>query len=88
MHNVRLGILIESNRESLHYYLRMGLVELIAEVDRLSPVEQERLAAHLKIKKQMQDAELREELTRKINDKNPANWFTLEEAEKRLFPES
>jgi hypothetical protein len=65
----------------------MSIVELMAEVDRLSPAEQERLAAHLKIRKQMQDEEFRKEMTRKINDKNPARWVTLEEAEKIMFPE-
>ena len=64
----------------------MSIAELKAEVDRLSPEQQEYLAAYLKIKKQMQDEEFRKEMTRKINDKNPANWVTLEEAEARLFP--
>jgi hypothetical protein len=64
----------------------MSIAELKAEVDRLTPEEREHLAAYLKIRKQMQDKEFVKELSRKIDDKNPANWITLEEAEKRLFP--
>lgn len=64
----------------------MSIAELKAEVDRLSPEEREHLAAYLKIRKQMQDKEFVKELSRKVDDKNPANWITLEEAEKRLFP--
>jgi hypothetical protein len=64
----------------------VSIAELKAEVDRLSPEEREHLAAYLKIRKQMQDKEFVKELSRKIDDKNPANWITLEEAEKRLFP--
>jgi len=64
----------------------VSIAELKAEVDRLSPEEREHLAAYLKIRKQMQDKEFVKELSRKVDDKNPANWITLEEAEKRLFP--
>ena len=64
----------------------MSIAELKAEVDRLSPEEREHLAAYLKIRKQMQDKEFVKELSRKVDDNNPANWITLEEAEKRLFP--
>jgi hypothetical protein len=66
----------------------MSIAELKSEVDRLTPEEREELKAYLRIKYRPLDPETRRKLTEKINDKNPANWITLEEAEKRLFPDA
>jgi hypothetical protein len=66
----------------------VSIAELKAEVDRLSPDERKQLTAYLVMKNRMQDKEFVKELTRKIDDKDPAHWVTLEEAEKRLFPTS
>jgi hypothetical protein len=64
----------------------MSIAELKAEVDRLSPEEQKLLTDYLLLKGKLSDKKLMDELCRKIDDKNPANWVTLEEAGKRLFP--
>jgi hypothetical protein len=64
----------------------MSISELKAEVDRLTPEERTELKAYLGMKYRPLDPETRRKLTEKINDTNPANWITLEEAEKRLFP--
>jgi hypothetical protein len=66
----------------------MSIAELKSEVDRLTPEEREELRAYLRMKYRPLDPETRRKLTEKINDKNPANWITLEEAEKRLFPDA
>jgi hypothetical protein len=64
----------------------VSITELKKEVDRLTPEERTELKAYLGMKYRPLDAETRRKLTEKINDKNPANWIALEEAEKRLFP--
>ena len=66
----------------------MSIAELKSEVDRLTPEEREELKVYLGMKYRPLDPETRRKLTEKINDKNPANWITLEEAEKRLFPDA
>jgi hypothetical protein len=66
------------------YVSGMSIVELKAEVDRLSPKDREKLRLYLKPKIKPLDAETRRRLAAKIDDKNPANWLTLEELKKRL----
>ena len=63
----------------------MSLTELKSEVDRLSPEERRQLTAYLVARDRMLDPEFREELARKIDDRNPEHWVSLEEAEKRLL---
>ncbi len=63
----------------------MSLAELKSEVDRLSPEERRQLTAYLVTRDRMLDAEFRQELTRKIDDKGSERWMPLEEAEKRLL---
>ena len=62
----------------------MSIAELKAEVDRLSPKEREQLTAYLLMKNRLLDPKLRRKLTKKIDDKDPSHWITLEELEKRL----
>ena len=64
----------------------MSIAELESEVDRLSPEERRQLTAYLITQDRMLDPEFRQELIRKIDDKNPEHWISLEEAEKRLLP--
>ena len=64
----------------------MIIAELKAEVDRLSPDEREELTSYLIFRDRLDDPRYIEKLSQKIDDKNPANWITLDEAEKRLFP--
>jgi hypothetical protein len=63
----------------------MSLTELKSELDRLSPDERRQLTAYLVTRDRMLDPEFRQELTRKIDDKSPEHWISLEEAEKRLL---
>jgi len=64
----------------------MSIAELKAEVDRLTPEELQELRDYLRPKIRPMSSETRRLLAQKIDDKNPANWVTLEEAEKILFP--
>jgi hypothetical protein len=64
----------------------MSIAELKSEIDRLSPEEIQHLKTYLAVRQDMLDPEFRKRMARKIDDKNPDNWITLEDAEKRLFP--
>jgi hypothetical protein len=64
----------------------MSIAELKSEMDRLSPEERRQLAAYLVTRDRMLDPEFRQELTRKIDNRDPAQWSSLEDAEKRLLP--
>ena len=72
--------------EEFGYDCFVSIAEIKAEVDRLTPDERKQLANYLAIKNKMQDPEFVKELSRKIDDTDPTNWVTLEEAEKRLLP--
>ncbi len=50
----------------------------------LSTDERRRLIAYLVTLQDLQDANYRAKLTRKIDDKNPAHWATIEEVNERL----
>ncbi len=64
----------------------MSISELKAEIDRLPPEEKQEIRDYLRPKiRPLTDEEMRK-LSEKIDDKNPDNWYTLEEAEKILFP--
>ena len=65
----------------------MSLAELKAELDRLSPEERGQLTTYLVSKSRVLTEQSLERLSKKIDDKNTSNWMTLDEAEKRLFPE-
>ncbi len=62
----------------------MSLTELKLKVDRLTPEERRQLTAYLVARDRMLNPEFREELVRKIDDRNPEHWVSLEEAERRL----
>jgi hypothetical protein len=64
----------------------MSIAELKSEIDRLSPEELQHIKTYLAIRQDMLDPEFRKKLTRKINDTDPKNWMTLDEADKKLFP--
>jgi hypothetical protein len=64
----------------------VSIAELKSEIDRLSPEELQHLKTYLAIRQDMLDPDFRRKLTRKIDDTNPENWMTLDEAEKKLFP--
>ena len=62
----------------------MSISELKTEVDRLTPEERKQLAAYIVKKNRPTNPELLRELSRKIDDNDPAHWLTLEEFGKRL----
>lgn len=66
------------------YLSLVSLAELKREMERLSPAERRQLAAHLVALDRRDDPEFRRELTRKIDDRTPGQWLTIEEAESRL----
>lgn len=61
----------------------MSLAQLKQEAVELSPAEQGELMAFLASIQVAEDDELRAELTRKIDDTNPANWVSLDDLQKR-----
>lgn len=63
----------------------MSIAELKSEVDRLSAEERRQLTAYLVTRDRMLDPEFRQELTRKIDDRDLERWMSLEEAEKKLL---
>jgi hypothetical protein len=63
----------------------MTLAEIKKEIDALSPEQRKRLIAYLVAGDRFSDPEFRRELARRIDDKDPGHWISLEEAEKRLL---
>jgi hypothetical protein len=63
----------------------MSIAELKSEVDRLLPEERRQLTAYLVTRDRMADPEFLQEIARKIDDKDPEHWLSLEEAKKRLL---
>lgn len=61
----------------------MSLAQLKQEAVELSPAEQSELMAFLASIQVAEDDELRAELTRKIDDTNPASWVSLDDLQKR-----
>jgi hypothetical protein len=59
----------------------MSMAELMREVAALPPEGQKELAAFLFRLRFKIDDEWRTEMTRRIDDKNAANWVSLEELE-------
>ena len=60
--------------------------ELMRDVAELPPQAQQQMASYLVQLRLQQDDEWRREMARKIDDKNPANWVSLEELQRR-FPD-
>jgi hypothetical protein len=62
----------------------MGLQELQHEAERLNPEEQRKLISFL-VALDLRRAEgFREELQRRLDDRDPNGWIRLDEAERRL----
>jgi hypothetical protein len=65
----------------------MSLATIQQQAARLSPQERKDLIGYLISLNQTEREAHRRELARKIDCKDPSRWVTLEEAERRLFPE-
>lgn len=65
----------------------MSIAEIKSEIDRLSPEERLELKTYLSIREEMSDPEFIRELSRKIANKDSVQWISLEEVEKKFFPE-
>lgn len=61
----------------------MSLAQIKHEARELSPDEQGELMAFLASIQIASDDDVRAEFTRKIDDKNPANWMSLDELKQR-----
>jgi len=62
----------------------MELQELQREVERLNPEEQRKLISFLVGLDLRRDEGFREELQRRLDDREPNEWMRLDEAERRL----
>jgi hypothetical protein len=62
----------------------MSVEELERELSGLEADERHRIMAYLVAIEDRKDAEYKRQMARKIDDKDPSHWITLEELEKRL----
>jgi hypothetical protein len=62
----------------------MELQELQREAERLNPEEQRKLIRFLVALDLRRDEGFREELQRRLDDRDPNGWIRLDEAERRL----
>lgn len=62
----------------------MSMAELMRELAGLPQKRQNELAAYLLHLRLQHDEKWRKEMGRRIDDKNPANWVSLEDLEKSL----
>jgi hypothetical protein len=67
----------------------MSISSLKAELAQLPQDQRRELVGYLISlnRPAVEEERLKSELARKIEDKNPANWVSLDEAEKLLLPE-
>jgi hypothetical protein len=62
----------------------MELQELQRQAERLNPEEQRKLLSFLVALDLRREEGLREELQRRLDDRDPNSWIRLEEAERQL----
>ena len=62
----------------------MTMAELMREVANLAPEQKDELAAYLLHVRLAQDEAWRTEMTRKVDDRDPAHWISLEDWKKEL----
>jgi hypothetical protein len=61
----------------------MSLEQIQAELSELPQDQQDRVAAYLVHLRHKRDPSIRGEITRRIDDKDPAHWVSLEELEEK-----
>ena len=62
----------------------MNLAVIQKEVETLAPEEQDRLAAYLTVLRMKRTPGHAEELSRRLDDRNPDHWLTLDELKEKL----
>ncbi len=62
----------------------MTLLEVEKEADRLTDEEQRRLISHLISRRVQRNVAYKQELARRLADKDPSKWISLDDAERRL----
>lgn len=62
----------------------MSIQQIKSEIEALPVAERKRLAAFLVSLRHQELADYQTGMARKIDDKNPGNWATLEELDQRL----
>jgi hypothetical protein len=62
----------------------MSIEAIKQELANMDDASRRQIIAFLFAMDDRRDPEYRAEITRKIDDKNPANWLTLEQFDKRL----
>ncbi len=63
----------------------MSFAEIKEAVEKLPAPKRRQLAAHLLALTRRSRTAFRREITRKIDDRNPKHWVSLDEAEKQLL---
>lgn len=61
------------------------VAEIIRDISELPPEAQRQVSAHLLQLRLKRDEEWQREVAAKIDDRNPANWVSLEEARARIL---
>ena len=62
----------------------MNLVSVQKEIEQWDSEEQDRLAACLSVLRLKRDPKHAEELARRLDDKTPGNWLTLDQLKRKL----
>lgn len=62
----------------------MNVIELQHEIEQLDEKEQKRLLGFMVGLQVRRDSAYREELTRRLDDRDPERWIPLEEMQRRL----
>ncbi len=64
----------------------MGVMELKRELAKLPPEDRREVAAFLVALRHDESGDFKDRLSAMIDDKDPANWMTLEEFDKKQAP--
>ncbi len=65
----------------------MGITEIISEVDKLEPIDRKRLMSHLVLRRLRENEDYRKELSRRLDDKDPDHWVSLDKLKKQIAEE-
>ena len=65
----------------------MSITEIISEVDKLEPIDRKRLMSHLVLRRLQENEEYRNELSRRLDDKDPDHWVSLDKLKKQIAKE-
>ena len=61
-----------------------SVAEIIRDISEMPPEAQNQVSAHLLRLRRQRDDEWRRRMAEKIDDRNPANWVSLDQLQKEL----